>query len=87
MFAGLPSRLEKEVRELYLQRVLRGDVTKLKNFKCRIEDPPRRKQMVFLGGAVLADLMKEKDDFWVLKSEWEEQGSRVLSKMATISMS
>jgi actin-related protein 2 len=87
MFAGLPSRLEKEVRELYLARVLRGDKTKLKAFKCRIEDPPRRKQMVFLGGAVLADLMKEKDDFWVLKSDWEEQGARVLSKMATIAMS
>eukprot|EP00961_Rhodomonas_salina_P254945 3445653-Rhodomonas_salina.2 len=30
-----------------------------------IEDPPRRKHMVFLGGAVLADIMKDKDEFWV----------------------
>jgi hypothetical protein len=28
-------------------------------FKVRIEDPPRRKHMVFLGGAVLADIMKD----------------------------
>jgi actin-related protein 2 len=31
----------------------------------RIEDPPRRKYMVFLGGAVLAEIMKDKQDFWM----------------------
>jgi len=36
--------------------------------------------MVFLGGAVLADIMKERDEFWMLKSEWDEQGPRVLQK-------
>jgi len=69
MYPGLPSRLEKDLRELYS--------TKLKTekpLKCRIEDPPRRKHMVFVGGAVLAELMKEKADFWVFKSEYEEKG-------------
>jgi len=36
--------------------------------------------MVFLGGAVLADIMKERDEFWMLKREWDEQGTRVLQK-------
>ena len=55
---------------------------RLQKFKIRIEDPPRRKHMVFLGGAVLADIMKDKDDkFWMLRSEYEEQGLRVLSKL------
>jgi len=80
MFPGLPSRLEKEIRELYLQRVLKGRKELLAKFKCRIEDPPRRKHMVFLGGAVLADIMKEKEAFWMLKSEWDEMGPRVLEK-------
>ena len=80
MFPGLPSRLEKEIRQLYLTRVLRGNQELLKKFKCRIEDPPRRKQMVFLGGAVLADIMKERDEFWMLKNEWDEMGPRVLQK-------
>ena len=54
----------------------------LQKFKIRIEDPPRRKHMVFLGGAVLADIMKDKDDkFWMLRSEYEEQGLRVLQKL------
>jgi len=69
MYPGLPSRLEKDLRELYK--------TKLKTekpLKCRIEDPPRRKHMVFLGGAVLAEIMKDKDSFWVTKEEYKEKG-------------
>jgi actin-related protein len=30
MYPGLPSRLEKEVKQLYLSRVLKNDVSKLK---------------------------------------------------------
>ena len=29
MYPGLPSRLEREVKQLYLERVLRGDTEKL----------------------------------------------------------
>lgn len=48
--------------------------------KIRVEDPPRRKHMVFLGGAVLGDIMKNKESFWVTKKEWDEQGPRSLEK-------
>ena len=58
--------------------------------------------MVFLGGAVLANLVRtfwnqplspekapanvlfqiaDKDDMWVTKQEWEEQGARALAKL------
>ncbi|KAF9400889.1 Arp2/3 complex subunit, actin nucleation center, partial [Podila epigama] len=84
MYPGLPSRLEKEVKQLYLTEVLQGDVSRFRNFKIRIEDPPRRKHMVFLGGAVLADIMKDKDSFWVTKQEWEEQGVRALDKLGSV---
>ena len=50
-------------------------------FKIRIEDPPRRKHMVFLGGAVLADIMKGREEFWVSREEWYEQGVRALDKL------
>ncbi|GCB78196.1 hypothetical protein scyTo_0015784, partial [Scyliorhinus torazame] len=50
-------------------------------FKIRIEDPPRRKHMVFLGGAVLADIMKDKDSFWLTRQEYQEKGVRVLEKL------
>lgn len=37
--------------------------------------------MVFLGGAVLADIMKDKDTFWMTREEYEEKGLRVLEKL------
>ncbi|KAK2160265.1 hypothetical protein LSH36_137g06065 [Paralvinella palmiformis] len=81
MYPGLPSRLEREIKQLYLERVLKGDAERLSKFKIRIEDPPRRKHMVFIGGAVLADIMKDKDSFWMSRAEYQEQGLRVLQKL------
>ena len=42
MYPGLPSRLEKGIRDRYLKDVLKGNVDRLKKFKLKIEDPPRR---------------------------------------------
>ncbi|CAI5756176.1 unnamed protein product [Candida verbasci] len=81
MYPGLPSRLEKELKQLWLTRVLHGDASRLDKFKVRIEDPPRRKHMVFIGGAVLANIMADKEHMWITKQEWEEQGPRVLEKL------
>merc|ERR1711976_797339 len=81
MYPGLPSRLEREIKQLYLERVLRGDADRLSKFKIRIEDPPRRKDMVFIGGAVLADIMKDRDDVWMSKAEYQEKGVAVLKKL------
>lgn len=74
MYPGLPSRMEKEIKQLWLTKVLAGNPERLnvctlkggpdvinadiqKKFKVRIEDPPRRRHMVFLGGAVLANIV------------------------------
>jgi len=75
MFAGLPSRLEKDVKDLWVEKVAKGDRSRLNKFKLKIEDPPRRKNMVFLGGSVLADIMKEQEEFWITKKEWKEKGA------------
>jgi hypothetical protein len=56
MYPGLPSRLEKDIKERYLNEILKGNQERMKKFKINIEDPPRRKHMVFLGGSVLADI-------------------------------
>jgi len=40
--------------------------------------------MVFLGGAVLADIMKDKEDFWVTKKEYQELGiTRAIAKLGS----
>ncbi|KAI1778497.1 actin family [Hypoxylon cercidicola] len=81
MYPGLPSRLEKELKQLWLTRVLGGNPERLNKFKVRIEDPPRRRHMVFLGGAVLANIMADKESMWITQQEWEEQGPRILEKL------
>jgi len=80
MYPGLPSRLEKEIRQLFVDKVAKGDKSRLAKFQCRIEDPPRRKHMVFLGGAVLAEIMKDKQQFWMNKFEYDEMGENILRK-------
>uniref|UniRef100_A0AAY3ZU64 Actin-related protein 2 n=1 Tax=Denticeps clupeoides TaxID=299321 RepID=A0AAY3ZU64_9TELE len=81
MYPGLPSRLEREMKQLYLERVLKGDTNALSKFKIRIEDPPRRKHMVFMGGAVLANIMKDKESFWLSRADYQEKGLAVLDKL------
>ncbi|KAL4418706.1 hypothetical protein ABPG77_004886 [Micractinium sp. CCAP 211/92] len=80
MYAGIASRLDKELRNLYLHRVLRGDKDGLRRLKLRVEDPPRRRHMVFAGAAVLADIMRGQDEFWIGRHEWAEDPHRAMAK-------
>lgn len=80
MYPGLPSRLEKEIRERYLSTVLKGNKEGMSKLRLRIEDPPRRKHLVYLGGSVLAGIMKDTPEFWISKQEYEEEGLRCLRK-------
>jgi len=82
MYPGLPSRLEKDLIQLYRdnQKKTNKNISDTQldevmgRFQCKIEDPPRRKHMVFLGGAVLAEIMKERNNFWVSKEEYKSKG-------------
>ena len=74
MYPGLPSRLEKDIQDRILGEVCNGDESRLKKVKLRIEDPPRRKHLVFLGGTVLGDIMKERAEFWWTKADYDELG-------------
>nr|QGN00925.1 Arp2D [Drosophila pseudoobscura] len=81
MFPGFPSRLENDLKKLFLERVLQRDAENMPKFKIRIKDPPTRKNNVFNGGSVLANVTKDRDDFWMSKEEYEEQGLKVLDKL------
>ncbi|XP_057489307.1 actin-related protein 2-like [Actinidia eriantha] len=80
MYPVLPSRLEKEILDRYLEVVLKGNKDGLKKLRLRIEDPPRRKHMVYLGGAVLAGIMKDAPEFWISREDYLEEGIACLSK-------
>jgi len=80
MYPGLPSRLEKDIKDRYLRDVLKGNAERMK--KIKIEDPPRRKHMVWVGGSVLADIMKDREEFWITNKEYKENGvKRCMAKI------
>nr|QGN00920.1 Arp2D [Drosophila azteca] len=81
MFPGFPSRLENDMKKLFLRRVLHSDSYGMSKCKIRIQDPPTRKNMVFNGGSVLANVTMDRDDFWMSKEEYGEQGLKVLDKL------
>lgn len=78
MFPGLSSRIERDMREMFVEKALRGDRSKVGRFKLRIEDPPRRKYMVFQGASAVASLKDDTPDSWLTKREWEESGEAAL---------
>mmetsp|Transcript_2379 Transcript_2379/g.3431 ORF Transcript_2379/g.3431 Transcript_2379/m.3431 type:complete len:393 (-) Transcript_2379:72-1250(-) len=80
MYPGFSTRLESDIRARYVKEILKGDNERAKKFKLHIEDPPRRKHMVFMGGSILADVMKAREDFWCTRSQWYEEGARAISK-------
>lgn len=81
MYPGLPSRLEKDIKASYLKVILKGDKERLKGWKIKVEDPPRRRHMVFLGGAVLADIMKNNPQSWMTLQMYQEYGAEGLLNM------
>ncbi|XP_050528359.1 actin-related protein 2 [Daktulosphaira vitifoliae] len=81
MYPGLPSRLEREIKQLYVERVLKNDTTTLSKLKIRIEDPPLRKDMVFIGGAVLGEVTKDRESFWLSRTEYLDRGISILDKL------
>ena len=55
MIPGLSTRLENEIKELYVAKKFEGDRKGLERVKVQVNDPPRRKNAVFLGGSFFAN--------------------------------
>lgn len=81
MLPGFSTRLNQELRDLYLEHILKGEKDRmLTACNIKVEDSPRRNVLVWIGGSVLADLMKDNDSFWISKKDWEEDGARCFEK-------
>ena len=75
MIPGLSSRIEHEVKELYVTKKFKGDRSGLNRVKVFVHDPPRRKHAVFMGASFLASFAK--DVQFISKQEYQETGSKV----------
>ncbi|KAJ0053367.1 hypothetical protein Pint_03036 [Pistacia integerrima] len=74
MYPGLPSRYYIKLH------FASHEISHSLKLRLRIEDPPRRKHMVYLGGAVLAGIMKDAPEFWISREDYMEEGLACLSK-------
>lgn len=86
MFPGLPSRLERDMRNLFLEHKAKGDVARAQRFQLTIHDAPRRKNMVFLGGSCYAELTRELPESWITKAQYQEGGASLVTQMFGQSM-
>lgn len=80
MFPGLSTRIENDIRGLVLKNILKGNEKKLKEYKIKVEDPPNRRYLVYLGATVLANLSKEKSNQWISKAEFKQVGADTAAK-------
>lgn len=73
MIPGLSTRLENDLKEMYVAGPGRGDRKILDRVPIYVHDPPRRKNAVFMGASFLASFAG--DDRYVTKAEYEENGN------------
>eukprot|EP01122_Echinamoeba_exundans_P002266 TRINITY_DN12229_c0_g1_i1.p1 TRINITY_DN12229_c0_g1~~TRINITY_DN12229_c0_g1_i1.p1 ORF type:complete len:392 (+),score=47.51 TRINITY_DN12229_c0_g1_i1:1-1176(+) len=68
-------KLAEETRNVFRRTVdEKGNTIAPEPLPFRVEDPPRRRFLSFKGASVLADMMKDKTEFWVSRDDWKERG-------------
>ncbi|KAL6782530.1 ARP2 [Auxenochlorella protothecoides x Auxenochlorella symbiontica] len=81
LFPGCSARLAKDVRTLHasLAGVTSAEAGS-KKMKINVDAVPRRKHLVFMGAAALADIMQDQGDAWVSAREWAEDPTRAAAR-------
>jgi len=74
LFPGLAKRLKNEIQARYLKEILQNDESRNNCISIHVEAPKNRQYMVFSGASIAGELMKDSDDFWIDRSDYEEQG-------------
>ena len=54
MIPGLSTRVENDIKQLYIDKKGKGDKKILDRVKIEVHDPPRRKNAVFSGASFLS---------------------------------
>nr|CAJ2470768.1 unnamed protein product [Leishmania braziliensis] len=84
MLPGFGARLEREMKSLYLIEKLHGDQTRMVRCPIRVKEPQRRQHMVYIGGALLAELSQDQPERWISRSVYEDGGhSAIIARCHT----
>lgn len=79
MFPGLSSRVEKDLKEIYVKDKFNGDRKGLNRLPIQVHDPPRRKHGVFIGASFIA--ANAPDVNWITLREYKEKGEKMFFKV------
>lgn len=82
MFPGYASRIEVEVKKLYVAKNLKLAKSKTIKIPMEVIDSPRRKYSVFIGAAVLSNIYNKPnvEKYWISKKDWDESGPKIVLK-------
>ena len=82
MFPGFPSRLLKEIQNVYVEKSLKNVKDKTIKIHINIIDSPRRKYSTFIGATALANCYNtyQGEEYWISKQDWEEVGPDIILK-------
>jgi actin-related protein 2 len=80
MFPGLPTRLENDLKELFIEHGAGGDRSRVGRFPVKIHDAPLRRFLTWTGASVYATLTAEDPDgqYWLSRAKYEEEGARAI---------
>ena len=80
MIPGLSSRIEHDLKEIYVAKKFKGDRKGLNRVPIVVHDPPSRKNAVFMGASFFGKIAKPEQ--YISKEEYEESGSAVFFRRA-----
>ena len=85
MFPGFSSRIEIELKKIYVNKNWKSDRRKtvsgtMIRFPIDIIDSPRRKYSSFIGATVISRCICDRIDYWISKKEWDECGPNIILK-------
>ena len=86
LIPGFSARLTGDLTRAYKERVLKGRSESSK-VKIKVNSAPGREYSVYTGASVLADIMKDRDDFWLTREQWHELGpTACIERLADIKL-
>ena len=74
MIPGLSTRVENDIKKLWVEKKGKGDKKILDRVPIVVHDPPRRKNAVFSGANFLSSFAQDRR--YVAKSEYDEAGAQ-----------
>ena len=76
MHPGMVMRVEKDLRRRCKEYCKRPGSQGI--LAAKVEDPPERRYLVYIGGAAYARILAEKPDACITKQDWDERGPSIV---------